>query len=198
MSAVVAPSMNRYCLKCSEPSPTSEQGASYHWYRAFNAITYYDVLTLKICSKKCSTHCHFQESELHTDDSESSQEEIPAASPDPSKYTPKSSVDVDLSLFKNLSTILYRGLPGNPRPRLDPNASLLYCLSPGCEYRTKRSYDLDRHQRTHFPSQPGEKFDCPGRGCGRKGEHGFHRKDHLREHLRKVHAREIPKQGRRS
>ncbi|KAK0512409.1 hypothetical protein JMJ35_005537 [Cladonia borealis] len=91
MSAVVAPSMNRYCLKCSEPSPTLEQGASYH-------------------CKKCSTHCHFQESALHTGDSESSQEEIPAASPDPSKNTPKSSVDVDLSLFKNLSTILYRRL----------------------------------------------------------------------------------------
>ena len=36
------------------------------------------------------------------------------------------------------------------------------------------------------------KFDCPGKGCGRTGEHGFFRKDHLREHLKKVHAKEIP------
>ena len=72
----------------------------------------------------------------------------------------------------------------------------LHCLHDHCEYQTKRQYDLDRHQKTHFPSQPGEKFDCPGRGCGRTGEHGFDRKDHLREHLRKVHAKDIPKQGR--
>ena len=65
----------------------------------------------------------------------------------------------------------------------------------GCDYQTKRQYDLDRHQKTHFPSGPGEKFDCPARGCGRTGEHGFKRKDHLREHLRKVHAKDIPKQS---
>ena len=70
---------------------------------------------------------------------------------------------------------------------------ILLCLHQNCEYQTKRQYDLDRHQKTHFPSQPGEKYDCPGRGCGRTGEHGFDRKDHLREHLRKVHAKELTK-----
>ncbi|KAK0517052.1 hypothetical protein JMJ35_000207 [Cladonia borealis] len=78
------------------------------------------------------------------------------------------------------------------------SGGLLLCLHERCEYQTKRQYDLDRHQKTHFPSQPGEKHDCPGRGCGRTGEHGFDRKDHLREHLRKVHAKDIPKQGRSS
>ena len=72
----------------------------------------------------------------------------------------------------------------------------LHCLHEHCEYQTKRPYDLARHLKTHFPAQPGEKFDCPGRGCGRIDEHGFDRKDHLREHLRKVHAKDIPKQGR--
>lgn len=62
---------------------------------------------------------------------------------------------------------------------------------------TKRQYDLDRHQKTHFPSsRPGRKFDCTGRGCRRTGENGFARKDHLREHLRKVHAKDIPEQNR--
>ena len=70
-------------------------------------------------------------------------------------------------------------------------------MHAGCEYQTKRQYDLDRHQKTHLSSGPGEKFDCPGRGCGRTGEHGFDRKDHLREHLRKVHAKDTPKPSRR-
>ena len=80
----------------------------------------------------------------------------------------------------------------------NPKSGILHCLHDRCEYQTKRQYDLDRHQKTHFPSEPGEKFPCPGRGCGRTGEHGFDRKDHLREHLRKVHAKDIPKQNRRS
>ena len=42
-----------------------------------------------------------------------------------------------------------------------------------------------------------DKIDCTGRGCGRTGEYGFDRKDHLREHLRNVHAKDLPKQGRR-
>ena len=53
---------------------------------------------------------------------------------------------------------------------------------------------MDRHQKIHFPA---EKYDCPGRGCGRIGEHGFDRKDHLRDHLRKVHGKGIRKQNRR-
>ncbi len=45
---------------------------------------------------------------------------------------------------------------------------------------------------THFSRA---KFDCPGRGCGRTGEHGFDQKDHLHEHLRKVHVKDIPKRN---
>ena len=74
---------------------------------------------------------------------------------------------------------------------------LLHCLHEGCEYQTKRQYDYDRHQKTHYPSQPSEKFDCTIRGCDRTGERAFSRKDNLKEHLRTVHAKVIPKQGRR-
>lgn len=72
--------------------------------------------------------------------------------------------------------------------------TILCCLHEGCEYLTKRQYDLDRHKLIH--SLPVKKFDCTGRGCGRYGEYGFDRKDHLREHLRKVHAKDIPKESR--
>lgn len=83
------------------------------------------------------------------------------------------------------------------RERTSPKLPVLHCLHVGCEYQTKRQYDLDRHQQSHLPSAPPEKFDCPGRGCGRQGANGFNRKDHLREHLRKVHAQDVPKQNRR-
>ena len=74
---------------------------------------------------------------------------------------------------------------------------LLHCLHGDCEYQTSRQYDLDRHLEYHCPSNPPEKFDCTIRGCDRTGEHAFSRKDHLKEHLRTVHAKDIPKQGRR-
>ena len=80
----------------------------------------------------------------------------------------------------------------------------LYCLHQGCEYRTKRQYDLDRHLKTYFTFYHsdqkfdclGRGYDCPEKGCGRTGEHGFHRKDHLREHLRRVHAKDIPENSK--
>ena len=71
----------------------------------------------------------------------------------------------------------------------------LHCLFPQCEYKTKRQYDLNRHQKMHNSSA--EKFGCWGRNCHRVGENGFDRKDHLTEHLRKVHMKEIPKKGSR-
>ena len=64
----------------------------------------------------------------------------------------------------------------------------LLCLHDGCNYTTKRQFDLNRHLQTHLSPET-ERYDCPGRGCGRTGEHGFARKDHLTEHLRKVHAK---------
>ena len=85
--------------------------------------------------------------------------------------------------------------PSVPNKRFD-RPGVLCCLYEGCEYQTKRQYDLDRHLGTHFPSVPSEKFDCPGRGCGRHGEYGFDRKDNLREHLKKVHAKDLPKSSR--
>ena len=63
------------------------------------------------------------------------------------------------------------------------------CLYPGCPQAFTRPYDLDRHYKTHFPDTV-TKLDCPyapGGFCGREGGRGFTRKDHLAEHVRKVH-----------
>ena len=64
----------------------------------------------------------------------------------------------------------------------------LLCFHDGCDFITQSPFDLGRHLQKH-PSPETERYDCPGRGCGCTGEHGFTRKDHLTEHLRKVHAK---------
>jgi len=50
--------------------------------------------------------------------------------------------------------------------------------------------------KKHNPLAPEEKIDCPGKGCGRVGKHGFDRKDHMREHLRNYHCWDLPKTGK--
>jgi hypothetical protein len=57
-----------------------------------------------------------------------------------------------------------------------------------------RATDLNRHMQTvHFPPR----VDCKYKGCGRVGENGFCRTDHLNEHLREVHKEDIPMSRRR-
>ena len=56
---------------------------------------------------------------------------------------------------------------------------------------------MDRHERTHTPLTPEERLNCPARGCGRIREHGFYGKDHLHEHFRREHPKDIPKHNRR-
>ena len=48
----------------------------------------------------------------------------------------------------------------------------------------------------HFPIYQ----DCPyaTKWCNRVGTNGFTRPDHLKDHLRDVHAKDIPKQKRGS
>ena len=139
---------------------------------------------MRNCSKKCSKHCHFQESQLHTDDSESSEEEIPAAPPYSSQNTLDSSVDVDLSLFKNLSTILYRRSQATNHPRKihgSPKSSFLpfQCHHPACNVQFESMINLKRHYTARHEHRP--KQDCPILGCGQ----GFYRKDNLSRHLRR-------------
>ncbi len=66
-----------------------------------------------------------------------------------------------------------------------PKTKPYHCLHPGCLRQFKRSYDLCRHSAIHRPQDL--LYDCPNRWCGRVGEFGFRRKDHLHEHLRMMH-----------
>ncbi|MCJ1227696.1 hypothetical protein MMC12_004352 [Toensbergia leucococca] len=80
----------------------------------------------------------------------------------------------------------------NP-PRSDPKPKSHICLVPGCDSAFARSYDLNRHQATHYDTQV--KYDCPSGWCNRQGKNGFTRKDHLKDHQRKVHMKSIPMRG---
>jgi hypothetical protein len=67
------------------------------------------------------------------------------------------------------------------------------CPEPGCISTTlfTRNADLLRHiSSVHHRSNL---YPCPEEGCERKGNRSFTRKDHLTEHLRTYHGRDIPK-----
>ena len=59
------------------------------------------------------------------------------------------------------------------------------CILSGCGHISKRWSDLQRHSRTHCIDGP--QYPCPEFGCSRGGDSGFHRKDKLQDHRRKVH-----------
>ena len=59
------------------------------------------------------------------------------------------------------------------------------CNAPNCGYISKRYGDLQRHSRTHCIETP--QYPCNEFGCSRGGDNGFHRKDKLQDHQRKVH-----------
>ena len=115
-------------------------------------------------------------------------------------FVPYVSNEADLNTLSSPTSSSWNPVHTTPSHRkytqsASASTTLLRCLHHGCEYETKRQYDLDRHQKTHFP--PEEKLDCTGRGCGRTGAYGFDRKDHLTEHLLKVHAIDIRKKPRK-
>ncbi|KAL8822473.1 MAG: hypothetical protein Q9191_006790, partial [Dirinaria sp. TL-2023a] len=82
------------------------------------------------------------------------------------------------------------GRSSNSQKPSPPSSGARYtCLYPGCDYTAARSYDLERHVKTHYPESV-ERLDCPyarGGFCGRMGARGFTREDHRKEHIRKVH-----------
>ncbi|KAI4261663.1 MAG: hypothetical protein L6R42_003141 [Xanthoria sp. 1 TBL-2021] len=84
----------------------------------------------------------------------------------------------------------------NPASTNKPKPKPYACLHPGCSCRFARSSDLDQHTRSHVPVFL-NKLDCPSGFCGRIGDRGFTRQDHLNEHLRKVHLADLPFSRRR-
>lgn len=90
--------------------------------------------------------------------------------------------------------------PNSPNPpapiTTTPKATPYHCLHPACRRQFARSYDLARHSTTHFP-EDARRYDCPEKWCGRVGEFGFTRSDHLKAHRRAVHMKDIPKGKKR-
>ena len=73
-----------------------------------------------------------------------------------------------------------------------------YCFEHRYDYSTSRYHDLERHKIAKHTStndilSSGPRLDCPYGGCGHKGINGFKRKDHLRDHCKRYHRRDLPK-----
>ena len=63
----------------------------------------------------------------------------------------------------------------------------MHCLVENCEYKTDRHTDLTRHHKAkHVPEV--EKYECSYKTCTKE----FKRKDHLRDHCKRVHYRDLP------
>lgn len=65
----------------------------------------------------------------------------------------------------------------------DRDASTGKYRCPDCGALASRMADMERHMKKHQPESKG--FDCLV--CDRHGEHGFARKDKLKDHLRAKH-----------
>ena len=64
----------------------------------------------------------------------------------------------------------------------------MYCLAEGCDYRTDRHTDLKRHYKAKHPGPRDEVFQCSYKSCTKE----FKRKDHLHDHSKRVHSRDLP------
>ena len=67
------------------------------------------------------------------------------------------------------------------------------CTKPGCNSAFARKADRDRHYECVHNKTENKKFPCEVKGCSRVGDQCFTRKDHLMEHLRNYHRKDIPK-----
>ncbi|KIW08960.1 uncharacterized protein PV09_00871 [Verruconis gallopava] len=67
-----------------------------------------------------------------------------------------------------------------------------------CRKAFARKADLQRHETCVHDKDKVERIDCTVKKCNRKGGNGFLRRDHMTEHLRHYHSKDIPKKQRRS
>ena len=73
------------------------------------------------------------------------------------------------------------------------------CLAPSYMYVTSRLHDLRRHKAAKHEKDARRAggnltYDCPIKACTSKGAHGFKRKYHLRDHVRRCHVHELPRE----
>lgn len=68
------------------------------------------------------------------------------------------------------------------------------CPYPECRSSFSRAADLSRHLRSVHSQRL---INCPWPRCERKGDSGFTREDHLREHRRDYHREKLPRKARK-
>lgn len=76
-------------------------------------------------------------------------------------------------------------LPNSGSEKTTSRRSRFHCLVVGCQRSYTRVHELRRHQKAHSGEKP---FACTQSLCDRRGAKGFVRKDHLRQHTRRVHG----------
>ncbi|KAF2665320.1 hypothetical protein BT63DRAFT_416887 [Microthyrium microscopicum] len=87
--------------------------------------------------------------------------------------------------------------PGSEDGKAQSAPSKKYkCPSQGCDVAFARKADKDRHFECVHNRDRNKKYDCTWDGCPRRGDGGFTRRDHLREHLRNFHHENIPKRSK--
>ncbi|KAM3075752.1 hypothetical protein ACMFMG_007878 [Clarireedia jacksonii] len=75
----------------------------------------------------------------------------------------------------------------SPRTTEQPSGRF-YCSVSGCMKHYKRIHELKRHQKLHSNVKLHE---CTISGCNRSRFGGFVRKDHLKQHMKKVHKMKL-------
>jgi hypothetical protein len=99
--------------------------------------------------------------------------------------------------YGETSNSQYRGTSASPSDKSDKDSNKQqYCPHPDCldangrptRYFSRKA-DVARH---HISTHEKQFIDCPRPRCNRKGENGFTRMDHLKEHQRGYHGEPIP------
>ena len=124
----------------------------------------------------------------------------PKTSSDPSSY-PTEAWALNLLQSEEISKLSPPSLEAfSGAEELTTQRSEYECLYPHCNYVTNRPYDLKRHSKQKHQTnkdlaEAGKLYDCPDTRCKARGENGFKRKDHLRDHFRRLHRHELPPSG---
>ncbi|KAF2427216.1 hypothetical protein EJ08DRAFT_357780 [Tothia fuscella] len=94
-----------------------------------------------------------------------------------------------------LSSTSSDGVPVSPSTEGTGKPKKHLCTYPNCEACFARKADRDRH--VLCVHEKNKRYPCRFSKCTRKGDQAFTRKDHLREHERNYHKKDIPKKSRR-
>ncbi|KAH8590792.1 hypothetical protein B0O99DRAFT_301256 [Bisporella sp. PMI_857] len=88
-----------------------------------------------------------------------------------------------------IPSLTLRHAPVPPAVTNTIQSQRFHCVFNGCTKHYKRKHELNRHQKDHSGARL---HPCNVSGCNRSGHSGFVRRDHLRQHMRKVHGTTLP------